>query len=85
MFRLLSNVGRDVTVRRLEALSGRSGVWEVPEELEKKGVVLVSGHHGTLRVDQKHRLIVDESGGTHFLPLAAIVLPKRIFVRDSDW
>ena len=72
-------------MRRLEALSGRLGVWEVPEELEEKGVVLVSGHHGTLKVDQKHRLIVDESGGKDFLPLAAIVLPKRIVVRDSNW
>lgn len=74
---------RDVTFPRVEALSGRKNVWEIPIELLEKRIILVSGHHGTLHVD-KHRLILDEGGGLEQLPIAALVFPSRRIVRDTD-
>lgn len=75
--------GRDVTVPWIETLSGRKSVWDTPPELVEQGVLVVSGHHGTLHID-KLRLIIDEGGGYPQLPIAAIVLPSRIIVRDTD-
>jgi hypothetical protein len=74
---------RDVTFPRVEALSGRKNVWEIPIELSEKRIILVSGHHGTLHMD-KHRLIIDEGGGLEHLPIAALVFPSRTIVRDTD-
>ncbi|KAH9329474.1 hypothetical protein KI387_001582, partial [Taxus chinensis] len=39
---------RDPTFPRIEALSGRKNVWDIPLELSEKKIILVSGHHGTL-------------------------------------
>eukprot|EP01018_Ginkgo_biloba_P016925 Gb_02215 [translate_table: standard] len=75
---------RDVTLPRVEALSGRKNVWDIPMELSGKRVILVSGHHGALHMD-KLRLIIDESGGLEHLPIAAIVLPSRTIIRDTDF
>ncbi|GLJ22351.1 hypothetical protein SUGI_0420790 [Cryptomeria japonica] len=74
---------RDATFPRIEALSGRKNVWDIPLELSEKKVMLVSGHHGTLYVD-KLRLIIDECGGLEHLPIAAVVFPSRTIIRDTD-
>jgi hypothetical protein len=74
---------RDVTVERVEALSGRDNVLEIPKELEEAGVLLVSGHHGWLDV-KENRMIIDECGGFSDKPLAAIVLPSGQIIRDTD-
>lgn len=44
---------------------------------------MVSGHHGKLHVEGL-RLIVDEGGGLEKNPVAAIVLPSKKIVRDTD-
>lgn len=74
---------KDVTLPRVEALSGRKNVWDIPLELSEKKVLLVSGHHGTLHVD-KFRFIIDECGGLEHLPIAAIVFPSGAIIRDTD-
>ncbi|CAM6123187.1 unnamed protein product [Calypogeia fissa] len=74
---------KDATIPRLEAMYGRKNVWDIPQELAEKRVLLVSGHHGALHLDGL-RLIIDESGGMDNLPIAAIILPNRVVVRDTD-
>ena len=46
-------------------------------------MLVVSGHHAHLHIEDK-RLIIDESGGLDHLPIAAIILPSRVIVRDTD-
>ncbi|CAM6013352.1 unnamed protein product [Sphagnum balticum] len=53
------------------------------ELMAEKGVLVVSGHHAHLYTNEKLRLIIDESGGLD-LPIAAIILPSRVIVRDTD-
>lgn len=74
---------RDTSLPKVEALSGRKNVWKIPKELCDKQILMVSGHHGTLHIDGL-RLIIDQSGGIKDNPLAAIVLPSRMLVRDID-
>ncbi|KAL2634532.1 hypothetical protein R1flu_006011 [Riccia fluitans] len=74
---------KDSTVPRLEQFYGRKNVWNNPKQLADERVLLVSGHHGALYID-KFRMIIDESGGLPNKPIAAIILPGRIIVRDSD-
>ncbi|XP_044474149.1 tyrosine-protein phosphatase RLPH2-like isoform X2 [Mangifera indica] len=74
---------RDTGVSKVEALSGRKNVWDIPEELTEKPVIVVSGHHGKLHVEGL-RLIIDEGGGYEHKPVAAIVLPSMKIVRDTD-
>ncbi|KAL4182511.1 hypothetical protein AMTRI_Chr11g150480 [Amborella trichopoda] len=74
---------RGTSLPKVEHLSGRKNVWDLPEELLEKKTFLVSGHHGTLHIDGL-RLIIDESGGLENLPLAAVVLPSMKVVRDTD-
>ncbi|KAL3693332.1 hypothetical protein R1sor_006983 [Riccia sorocarpa] len=74
---------KDSTIPRLEQLYGRKNVWNNPKQLADERVLLVSGHHGALHID-KFRLIIDESGGLADKPIAAVILPSRIIVRDTD-
>ncbi|GMH30154.1 hypothetical protein Nepgr_031997 [Nepenthes gracilis] len=74
---------RDTRVPKVEALSGRKSVWDIPEELTANPTVVVSGHHGKLHIEGL-RLIVDEGGGYEHKPLAAIILPSMEIVRDTD-
>ena len=53
------------------------------QELERDDVLLVSGHHGALDVSNRLRLVIDEGGGRD-LPIAAMLLPSRIIIRDID-
>ena len=53
------------------------------QELAEQRVMVVSGHHGTIHVDEL-RLIIDEGGGLSHLPVTAIILPSREMVRDTD-
>lgn len=53
------------------------------QELDDKKTIVVSGHHGKLHIDGL-RLIIDEGGGYTDTPLAAIVLPSKKIIRDTD-
>lgn len=44
---------------------------------------MVSGHHGKLHIEG-NRLIIDEGGGYDDRPIAAMILPSRELVRDTD-
>ncbi|KAJ7971513.1 Calcineurin-like metallo-phosphoesterase superfamily protein [Quillaja saponaria] len=74
---------RDTRVPKVEALSGRKNVWDIPEELAASPTIVVSGHHGKLHVEGL-RLIIDEGGGYEDRPVAAIVLPSMKIVRGRD-
>ncbi|KAL8138247.1 hypothetical protein V2J09_004248 [Rumex salicifolius] len=74
---------KDTTIPKVEALSGRRSVWNIPEELKEKPIVIVSGHHGKLHIEGL-RLIIDEGGGYIDKPVAAIILPSMKLVRDTD-
>ncbi|RDX68539.1 hypothetical protein CR513_52459, partial [Mucuna pruriens] len=74
---------RDTRVPKVEALSGRKSVWDIPEELTASPTIVVSGHHAKLHVEGL-RLIIDEGGGYKDRPVAAIVLPSMKIIRDTD-
>ncbi|KAJ4705156.1 Calcineurin-like metallo-phosphoesterase superfamily protein [Melia azedarach] len=74
---------KDTRVSKVEALSGRKNVWDIPKELTERPTVVVSGHHGKLHIDGL-RLIIDEGGGLENNPVAAIVLPSMKIIRDTD-
>ncbi|XP_059462838.1 uncharacterized protein LOC132191765 isoform X2 [Corylus avellana] len=74
---------RDTRVPKVEALSGRKNVWDIPKGLTENPTIVVSGHHGKLHVNGL-RLIIDEGGGFEGKPVAAIVLPSMKIVRDTD-
>ncbi|TXG58321.1 hypothetical protein EZV62_016150 [Acer yangbiense] len=74
---------KDTGVSKVEALSGRKNVQDIPQELTEKPTIIVSGHHGKLHIDGLS-LIIDEGGGLPNNPVAAIVLPSKKIVRDTD-
>ncbi|EXB37749.1 hypothetical protein L484_013787 [Morus notabilis] len=74
---------RDTRIPKVEALSGRKNVWDIPKELRQTPTILVSGHHAKLHVEGL-RLVIDEGGGYAHKPVAAIVLPSMKIVRDTD-
>ncbi|XP_051130658.1 tyrosine-protein phosphatase RLPH2-like isoform X2 [Andrographis paniculata] len=74
---------KNTKIPKVESLSGRRNVWDIPKELSKTPTIVVSGHHGKLYVGD-FRLIIDEGGGFPNNPVAAIVLPSRQLVRDTD-
>ena len=74
---------KDTSISKVPYLSGRKNVWDIPHELDGKQTVLVSGHHGKLHMDGL-RLIIDEGGGYPEKPVAAIVLPSKKIIRDTD-
>ncbi|XP_050228585.1 tyrosine-protein phosphatase RLPH2-like [Mercurialis annua] len=74
---------KDTKVPKIEALSGRRSVWDIPKDLTEKPTIVVSGHHGKLHIEGL-RLIIDEGGGLENNPVAAIVLPSMKLVRDTD-
>ncbi|XP_065856137.1 tyrosine-protein phosphatase RLPH2-like [Euphorbia lathyris] len=74
---------KDTSIPKVESLSGRKNVWDIPQELQGKPTIVVSGHHGKLHIDGL-RLIIDESGGLENNPVAAIILPSQKLVRDTD-
>jgi hypothetical protein len=48
-----------------------------------ENVLVVSGHHGFVKLD-KNRIIVDGCAGHEDRPLTAVVLPERALVDDSS-
>ncbi|GLT94662.1 hypothetical protein SLE2022_123910 [Rubroshorea leprosula] len=72
---------REAWVPKIEALSGRKSVHDIPKELSE--TIVVSGHHAKLHVEGL-RLIIDEGGGLENNPVAAIVLPSKKIIRDTD-
>jgi len=74
---------KDPKLSRIEPLAGRMNVWNTPPELAAQKVLMVSGHHGKLHFES-HRLIIDEGGGYDDRPIAAMILPARELVRDTD-
>ena len=53
------------------------------QELTAQHAMVVSGHHRKLHFES-NRLIIDESGGFDDWPIAAMILPARELVRDTD-
>ncbi|XP_039133614.1 tyrosine-protein phosphatase RLPH2-like isoform X2 [Dioscorea cayenensis subsp. rotundata] len=74
---------KDTSQPKVTALSGRHDVWEIPKELTEKPTIVLSGHHGKLFIEGL-RLVIDEGGGMQDLPVAAIVLPQMVIIRDTD-
>ncbi|KAJ4971790.1 hypothetical protein NE237_004889 [Protea cynaroides] len=74
---------KDTQVAKVEALSGMKNVWEILEELTINPTIVVSRHHGKLNIDGL-RLIIDEGGGLEKNPVAAVVLPFGMIIRDID-
>ncbi|KAL2481635.1 Tetratricopeptide repeat (TPR)-like superfamily protein [Abeliophyllum distichum] len=74
---------KDTRIPKVEALSGRKNVWNIPEGLSKTPTAVISGHHGKLHIDQL-RLIIDEGGGMENNPVAAVVLHSEKIVCDTD-
>ncbi|CAA7405382.1 unnamed protein product [Spirodela intermedia] len=75
---------RDTSISKVEALSGRQNVWNIPKELSgETPTIIVSGHHGKLHLEGL-RFIVDEGGGRKESPVAALILPSQTIVRDTD-
>ncbi|XP_075509188.1 tyrosine-protein phosphatase RLPH2-like [Primulina tabacum] len=74
---------KDTRIPKVEALSGRKNVWNIPEELTRIPTIVISGHHAKVHIED-FRLIIDEGGGIETNPVAAIVLPSKNLVRDSD-
>ncbi|KAL9227900.1 hypothetical protein vseg_003537 [Gypsophila vaccaria] len=74
---------RDTSISKVECLSGRKTIWDMPEELKGTSTIVASGHHGKLHIDGL-RLIIDEGGGYDDKPIAAIILPSMKIVRDTD-
>lgn len=74
---------RDTTIPKVECLSGRKSIWDMPQELKENPTIVVSGHHGALHIDGL-RLIIDEGGGYEHKPVAAVILPYMKIVRDTD-
>ncbi|XP_028784816.1 uncharacterized protein LOC114752485 isoform X2 [Neltuma alba] len=72
--------GKDVN-EQLKLLKSRDT--RVPKELSASPTVVVSGHHAKLHVNGL-RLIIDEGGGFEDRPVAAIVLPSKKIIRDTD-
>ncbi|KAK7267938.1 hypothetical protein RIF29_20619 [Crotalaria pallida] len=73
---------RDTRVPKVQQLSGRKNVWDIPKELSANPTILVSGHHAKLHVEGL-RLIIDEGGGFQQKPVAAIILPSMDIIRGS--
>ncbi|KAJ4845573.1 Tyrosine-protein phosphatase rlph2 [Turnera subulata] len=74
---------KDTEVPKIEALSGRKNVWDIPEELNENPTIVVSGHHAKLHIEGL-RMVIDEGGGYQDKPIAAVVLPSMKLVRDTD-
>ncbi|OIT32026.1 PREDICTED: uncharacterized protein LOC109207925 [Nicotiana attenuata] len=74
---------KDTRISKVEALSGRKNVWEIPQELTRTPTIVVSGHHGKFHIEGL-RLVIDEGGGLEGNPVAAVVLPSMEVVRDTD-
>ncbi|CAN6586928.1 unnamed protein product [Malus baccata var. baccata] len=70
---------KDTRVPKIEALSGRKNVWDIP----KKPTIVVSGHHAKLNIEGL-RLTIDEGGGMAERLVAAVVLPSMKIVLDTD-
>ncbi|RWW08308.1 hypothetical protein BHE74_00019210 [Ensete ventricosum] len=82
---------RNTILPKVEQLSGRLDVWDMPktvyvclcQELSGKSTLVVSGHHGKIHIEGL-RYIIDECGGLEQLPIAAVVFPSEMIVRDID-
>ncbi|XP_047977769.1 tyrosine-protein phosphatase RLPH2-like [Salvia hispanica] len=74
---------KDTRIPKVEALSGRKNVWDIPEELSETPTIVVSGHHGKVHIEEL-RLIIDQGGGMVSNPVAALVLPSKTLVLDTE-
>lgn len=73
---------RDDSEPWIEPLQGRGNVLGLHPELPDN-VVLVSGHHGSLRVSGR-RMIIDTCGGFDEQPLSAMCLPGQRLVSSIE-
>ncbi|CAA0837871.1 Calcineurin-like metallo-phosphoesterase superfamily protein [Striga hermonthica] len=74
---------KDTSIPKVEPLSGRKNVWNIPQELVNTPTIVISGHHGKLHIEE-YRLIIDLGGGLPSNPVAAVVLPSKKMVLDTD-
>uniref|UniRef100_A0A0A8XW27 Uncharacterized protein n=1 Tax=Arundo donax TaxID=35708 RepID=A0A0A8XW27_ARUDO len=74
---------RDTRVPKVQMLSGRQDVWDIPKNLTEKRAIVISGHHGKLHIEG-HRFIIDEGGGYGDKPIAAIVFPSKTLIRSTE-
>ncbi|KAL6574958.1 Tyrosine-protein phosphatase rlph2 [Orobanche minor] len=74
---------KDTRIPKVEPLSGRTNVWNIPQELIKTRTIVISGHYGKVHIED-YRLIIDLGGGLEKNPVAAIVLPSKKMVLDTD-
>ncbi|KAK4419343.1 Tyrosine-protein phosphatase RLPH2 [Sesamum alatum] len=74
---------KDTRISKVEPLSGRKNVWNIPEELTKTPTIVISGHHAKVHIEGL-RLIIDRGGGLEDNPVAAVVLPSKKLVLDTD-
>jgi len=70
---------RDARHPQPEALFGREGVLHTPPQLARRGVTVISGHHGRV-LFRTNRVILDSCCGDERNPLAALVLPETFLV-----
>ncbi|KAK4396486.1 Tyrosine-protein phosphatase RLPH2 [Sesamum angolense] len=74
---------KDTRISKVEPLSGRKNVWNIPEELTKTPTIVISGHHAKVHIEGL-RLIIDQGGGVEDNPVAAVLLPSKKLVLDTD-
>uniref|UniRef100_A0ACD5UB36 Uncharacterized protein n=1 Tax=Avena sativa TaxID=4498 RepID=A0ACD5UB36_AVESA len=74
---------RDTKVPKVQMLSGRQDVWNIPQDLVGKQTIVVSGHHAKLHMDGL-RFVIDEGGGYQDKPIAAVVFPSKQVIRSTE-
>mmetsp|Transcript_96313 Transcript_96313/g.171118 ORF Transcript_96313/g.171118 Transcript_96313/m.171118 type:complete len:490 (+) Transcript_96313:73-1542(+) len=65
-----------------EQLFGRDRVLHTPPQLARKGVTVISGHHGRVML-RHHRIILDSCAGDERNLLSALVLPEALIVQQD--
>ena len=77
---------RDVTIPRLEQLSGRKNVLLTPRKLKDECITLISGHHGFVGYGE-NRVVLDSSGGNPEKPLSVMLWPQEMVLSDEtgEW
>jgi len=73
---------RDASDQQPLPLFGRDAVLHTPPQLARRGVTVISGHHGRVLLSP-HRVVLDTCCGDERNPLTAMVLPEAVLVHDD--
>lgn len=68
---------------KIESLSGRRRVQDIPRELQGQ-MLIVSGHHGFTRISDDDRIICDTCAGQDSRVLEAVLLPSKEIVGSGE-